>query len=367
MVEFESEVALAPWTTLGVGGPARRFARVGDEAALVAALATARAEGWETFILGGGSNLLVADEGFAGAVIRPEDARLEVIADDGARVRLRAGAGVVWDALVAACVERGLAGVTCLSGIPGLVGAAPIQNIGAYGQEVAEVIEEVHVVERATGRALTLGADQCGFGYRWSRFKGDWRDRFVVVAVTFGLRREAVAPLRYGDLQRHFGGATEAPLAQVREAVLSIRRDKSMVYDATDPNHRSAGSFFVNPVISEAQAAEVEARAVALLGPEGRPPRFPASEGMVKLPAAWLIERAGYSRGFAWGRAALSSRHTLALINPGQATAADLVALAGELRRGVFAAFGVALHPEPVALGFGPEALATLHGPLAGV
>ncbi|MCP4658033.1 MAG: UDP-N-acetylmuramate dehydrogenase, partial [bacterium] len=268
-----------------------------------------------------------------------------------------AGAGVAWDRLVERTVAEGLGGLECLSGIPGRVGAAPIQNIGAYGQEVSETIVAVHAVERTTGEVRNIPDEACGFGYRHSRFKGRWRDRYAIVGVDFLLERRPEGAVRYPELRRRFEGREStdpAPSpAEVREVVLDIRRGKSMVLDPADPNHRSAGSFFVNPTVTPEAAREVRER----LEPPGsdpgnRMPAFPAAGGRVKLAAAWLIERAGFHRGYRLGKAAVSTRHALALVNTGGATAAEIVALASRIRRGVRDACGVPLEPEPVFLGF---------------
>ncbi|MEM1203809.1 MAG: UDP-N-acetylmuramate dehydrogenase [Acidobacteriota bacterium] len=356
---YEQDVPLAGLTTLGVGGPARWLARCDSEAAVAQALAWGRERGLRTFVLGGGSNLLVADTGFDGLVIQPEADALDLV-DGGATVLLRADAGVDWDHLVATATAEGLAGVECLSGIPGRVGAAPIQNIGAYGQEVAEVVRSVRVVDRRSGAATDLSAESCGFGYRQSRFKGEWRDRFVITRVDFELRRGGPGPIRYGELARRLGGRLGEPsasLEEVRGAVLDLRRSKSMVLEPAaegtpkDPNRRSAGSFFVNPVVDTADADDVARRAVANGSTRGLP-RFPAGPGRVKLSAAWLIEEAGFPRGYARGPAGLSTRHTLALVNRGGADAHHLVSLAREIRTGVQRVFGVTLVPEPVFLGF---------------
>lgn len=358
-LHLEEDAPLAPLTTLGVGGAARWLARVPDAATLRAALRWAAGRRVPVFVLGGGSNLLVADSGFDGLVVQQTGDGIELVAEDD-RVVVRAEGGGEWDALVARCVAEGLAGMECLSGIPGQVGAAPMQNIGAYGQEVAESIVAVHAIDRRTGEAVSFRGDECGFAYRHSHFKGPWRDRYVIVAVDFGLQRRATGTVRYPDLRRRFGLADDAtagpPLAEVREGVRAVRAEKSMLLaDPEDPNRRSAGSFFVNPVVSAAEAEAVRRRAAERTADPM--PAYPASPGSadVKLSAAWLIERAGFHRGHRRGRAALSSRHTLALTNQGDATAAEIVALAAEVRRGVREAFGVTLSPEPVFLGFDRE------------
>ncbi len=356
-VPIEEGVPLASLTTLEVGGPARCLARCRGTIETAEMLIWAEAQGLRPFIVGGGSNLLVADTGLDGVVLRQLDDSI-AIENAGEQVRVRAGAGVVWDELVERAVEEGLGGLECLSGIPGKVGAAPIQNVGAYGQEVSETIETVRVVTRTTGVLGRLPGRQCGFGYRMSHFKGEWRDRYLVTGVDFLLPRRRAGTVRYPDLQGRLGmtpGGPAPTLAEVRSAVLEVRRSKSMVIDPDDPNRRSAGSFFLNPLATPAQADAIRRRC------SGELPEFPAAGGRVgraggaqavKVPAARLIEEAGFARGFTLGRAGISSRHSLALINRGGATAADIVALAAAIRRRVRDAFGVTLTPEPTFLGF---------------
>ncbi|XXU61372.1 UDP-N-acetylmuramate dehydrogenase [Sorangium sp. So ce1078] len=359
---------MAPLTTLGVGGPARFFAEADGEAAVVEAFRFAEARGVPLFVLGGGSNLLVADRGVDALVLRVRVRGVEVVRGDGGaggddgrgpRVLVRAGAGEGWDDLVARAVAEGWAGVECLSGIPGDVGATPIQNVGAYGQEVAETIAEVQAIDRATGAAAVLAGADCGFGYRDSRFKRAWRGRYVITAVTFALRPGGAATVRYPELQRALAappGGAAPPLAEVRSAVLALRRGKSMVLDPGDENGRSAGSFFMNPTLDADAAAGALARieAAGVLAPGEAIPQYPAAGGRVKLSAAWLIERAGFVKGTRHGAAGISTRHTLALVNRGGATAAELLDLARRVRRGVLDRFGVALSAEPDLVGFAP-------------
>ena len=332
------DVPLGPRTTLGVGGPARFLLEVTDETVVRRGLEWAAEGECPVLVLGGGSNVLVADSGFDGLVLcmKGRGARF------GADGRVVASAAEPWDALVAEATRRGLAGLECLSGIPGLAGAAPIQNIGAYGQELAEVLESVRVVERSTGRAETLGVAGCGFGYRTSRFKAE--GEHVVVEVRLHLRPGGAPTLRYPELRGRVPDG--AGLEAVREVVLDLRRGKSMLVEADDPNRRSAGSFFLNPVVGA-----TEAERVAALAPEGMP-RYPQPDGRVKLSAAWLIERAGLSKGHGEGPVGLSTRHTLAIVNRGEAQAADLLRFAGQVRTRVFDRFGVTLSPEPVFVGF---------------
>ena len=352
---IRDRVPLAPLTTLEVGGDARHFTEATDEAAVVAALRWAAARDLPVAILGGGSNVVVADAGFDGLVIRvaPRGLRFDAAADG--TVTLTAGAGEPWDALVAEAVARGLGGLECLSGIPGLAGATPIQNVGAYGQEVADTIRSVRVLDRATLQVRELAAADCGFGYRDSRFKREPR-AFVVLTVTFALRPGAPPALRYPELAAALAGAADPTLAAARAAVLALRARKSMVIRADDPNRRSAGSFFTNPVVEASAADEVARRA----GPAGTAmPRFAAGPGRVKLSAGWLIEQAGFAKGLRRGAVGISTAHALALVNLGGARAADLLALAAEIVAGVHDRLGIVLVPEPVLLGGTWPALAS--------
>ena len=352
----EEKVSLASLTTLEVGGPARYLARSGGARELCDLLLWARKRKLPVFVLGGGSNLLVADSGFEGLVIQLEGGAIR-LESRGDRVLVKADAGVAWDLLVERVVAEGLGGIECLSGIPGRVGAAPIQNIGAYGQEVSETVEEVVGVDLTNGESQRWPGKRCGFGYRTSHFKGGWRGRFAVTRVDFLLPRRTHGAVRYPELRRRLGSVRDAPtpgLAEVRAAVLEVRRSKSMLIEAEDPNRRSAGSFFTNPLVEPELAEHVRRCAT------GEVPAYPAPDGGIKLSAARLIEEAGFSRGYRLGRAALSSRHVLALVNLGGASAAELIALAAKIRTGVRAAFGVTLQPEPVFLGFDQDADALL-------
>lgn len=361
-------MSLAPFTTLEVGGEARFFLEARDRAAVIDALAWASARGLRVVVLGGGSNLLVADRGVDALVLRMRIAGVEVH-DEGDRVIVRAGAGEPWDALCARAVQAGWAGIECLSGIPGDVGATPIQNVGAYGQEVAETITEVVALDRGSGREIVLDHAACGFAYRDSVFKREGQGRYVVVAVTFALRPDGAPTVRYPELRRAIeagaeGAASGPTLAQVRAAVIALRRGKSMVLDPADENRRSAGSFFTNPMITVEHLERVRARVAAagVLAPGEAMPEFPASLGRVKLSAAWLIERAGFVRGTSDGAVGISTRHTLAIVNRGGATAAAVLAFARRVRDRVEDRFGVALTPEPVLLGFTPEEIAGVQG-----
>jgi UDP-N-acetylmuramate dehydrogenase len=345
-------VNLADYTTLGLGGPARGFVRAGSEAELIEAVWAADGGGEPILILGGGSNLVVADEGFGGTVIQVAVTGIDRDPGDGL---VTVAAGEDWDAVVAWTIAAGLAGLECLSGIPGLTGATPIQNVGAYGQEVAETITAVRTYDRVTGQISIIPNDRCGFGYRTSVFKRDDAGRHVVLSVTFRLAEQPLSmPVRYAELAAALGVQVGDRVAStaVRSAVLDLRRSKGMVIDATDPDTRSAGSFFVNPVLDGAALAAVEAAARARCGDGTRVPRFDAGAGLVKVPAAWLIERAGFGKGFSPGDGArISSKHTLALVNSGSASTAGLIELARQIRDGVRDTFGVSLTAEPVLVG----------------
>jgi UDP-N-acetylmuramate dehydrogenase len=336
-------VQLRDLTTLRLGGPAGRYLEVADEQAAVDAVRAADRAGEPLLVMAGGSNLVVADEGFPGTVVR---IATRGVARDGAM--LEVAAGEPWDAFVADCVAGGLAGVECLAGIPGSVGATPIQNVGAYGQEVAETIAAVRVLDRARDAIEELAPADCRFTYRSSAFKRE-PGRWVVLAVRFALRESArSAPIRYAELARALGVELggRAPLADVRAAVLALRRGKGMVLDPDDPDTVSAGSFFTNPVLDAGAFAALRARAGA------EPPAWPQDDGRVKTSAAWLIERAGFHRGYGNPAGiAISSKHTLALTNRGAGTTAELVALARAIAVGVRDAFGAELTPEPVFVG----------------
>jgi UDP-N-acetylmuramate dehydrogenase len=359
-VRAPSATPLGPLTTLRLGGPAGRLVDARTEAELVDAVRDADAAGEAVLVLAGGSNVVVADAGFAGVVVRvlTEGVRAQELGGD--RVRLTVQAGEPWDPIVARSVREGLAGLECLSGIPGSTGATPIQNVGAYGQEVATTIESVRAYDRAARAVVDLPASACGFRYRGSRFKG--AATHVVLAVTFVLPRSPRSePIRYAELARalRVRPGDRVPLAAVRDAVLRLRRGKGMVVDPADPDSVSAGSFFTNPVLEPEAFAALERRAAARLGPDARPPAFPEPDGRVKTSAAWLIERAGFTKGLERGRVGISAKHALALVNRGDATTAELVALAAEIAAEVRAAFGVDVVPEPVFVGHAWTAPAT--------
>jgi UDP-N-acetylmuramate dehydrogenase len=380
MTTVREHVPLSAYTTLRLGGPARSFAEAASDAEIVAQVRAADGRGEPLLVLGGGSNLVVADEGFRGTVVKIASSGIELGEPgngepgpggpggpggegDGPAVTVTVAAGEDWDGFVSWSLREGLSGLECLSGIPGLAGATPIQNVGAYGQEVSQVITSVRAYDRVGRATVPLPNADCGFGYRTSAFKreaaqaGGVTGRFVVLAVTFRLRRSALSqPVRYGELARSLGvgEGDRAPLGQVRAQVLALRRSKGMVLDPADPDTRSAGSFFTNPVVTQAQFAALQQVVAATGGPGARIPRYPAPGGMVKVSAAWLIEQAGFGKGYPGGGGSvsagprISAKHTLALVNPGGATAASLLALAGEIRDGVRKAFGIELTPEPV-------------------
>ena len=366
MATIREQVPLSGYTTLRLGVPARRLAELASEAEIVAEVAAADRRREPVLVLGGGSNLVVPDEGFPGTVVRiaSRGLRRERAADGS--VELTAAAGEDWDPLVAACAADGLAGLECLSGIPGLAGATPIQNVGAYGQEVGGTVSAVRAYDRERAVISSLPASECGFGYRTSVFKRQAQavaaatGRFVVLAVTFRLTSSPLSlPVRYRELAGRLGipEGGQAPLAEVRTAVLALRRGKGMVLDPADPDTRSAGSFFTNPVLDADGFAALRRLVARSHGEDARIPCYPAGGGRMKVPAAWLIEQAGFWKGYP-GKPddpapgpRISTKHTLALVNPGEATTASLLELAREVRDTVRRTFGVELTPEPVLIG----------------
>jgi UDP-N-acetylmuramate dehydrogenase len=351
---LREHVPLAPYTTLGLGGDARYFVECSSPDQVRAALTYGSDRRLPVYILGGGSNVVFPDGGFPGLVLRVTIGGLDY--RDGPGPEVTAGAGVDWDTVVQGAVERGWTGIECLSGIPGTVGGTPVQNVGAYGQEIAETLVSVTCLDRTTLERRTLTAAECGFGYRDSRFKRGDRDRYVVLDVTLRLARDHAPQIRYAELRdavaRKTGIEAVRPadaVRVVRETVLALRRGKSMVLDPSDPNTRSVGSFFTNPVLSPAAFAKLEARWRGTAGQgagAGAPiPTFAADSG-VKVPAAWLVERAGFPKGYRRGGVGISSRHALALVNFA-GTSAELLALAESVRAGVEARFGVRLEFEP--------------------
>jgi len=350
----QENVPLAARSTLGVGGPARYFVEAQTIAEAAEALEWARESANAVTLLGGGSNVVIADAGVPGLVLQMADGQCELLEATQDVVRIRAGAGVAWDDVVSRAVARGFGGIECLSGIPGFVGAAPIQNIGAYGQEVADVIEAVELLDVHTGILFWLSAAECGFGYRDSVFKRQ-PHRHLICSVRLRLKPNAQPDVRYVQVAEVLDGVTVPQAAKglclVRDVVLRLRRQKAMVLDAAEPDSRSAGSFFTNPVVLPDVAAAVQARLSPTLRPDDAMPRWPAGDA-VKLSAAWLIERSGMAKGYGEGPVGLSRKHTLALVNRGGATASDVLAFADHVADRVLETCGVGLQREPVLLGF---------------
>ena len=347
-MQFLEQVPLAPYTTFQIGGPARWFAEAASEEDIAGGVAFATERRLPLFILGGGSNLLVSDAGFPGLVLR---IALQGIASthNNDQIIVSAAAGEDWDGLVAYAVAANAAGVECLSGIPGTVGGTPVQNVGAYGQEVAQTIVMVRAFDISTSQFVNLAAAACGFSYRRSIFNSTERERYIVSRVEYRLRQGAPASFAYADVAKYFGSRNMASptLAEVREAVRSIRAQKGMLLVPGDADCRSAGSFFKNPVVPLAKLETVAQE----LGIEKQGiPAYPAQDSQVKLSAAWLIERAGFAKGYALGNAGISSRHTLALINRGGASAAEVTALRDRVIDAVASRFAIRLEPEPVWL-----------------
>ncbi|CAN5571294.1 UDP-N-acetylmuramate dehydrogenase [soil metagenome] len=387
---LQTDVPLAPFTTLKIGGPTRFFVKAETERHVIEAFEFAKENKLELFVLGGGSNILVSDQGFDGLVLQiaikgilseppsvaggltrlmepsiDETNCLQPPAPAGGSDTLHtylvtAAAGEDWDDFVRYCVDRNLAGVECLSGIPGFVGGTPVQNVGAYGQEVSETIESVRCLDRSTGETVHLSNAECEFTYRTSLFNTLMRDRFIVLSVTYALTQGGEPKIVYKDLVDYFAenmaaerrqDASVPPkgvtLSEAREAVLEIRASKSMVIDACDPNSRSAGSFFKNPIVNKEKLAEIGKK----LG-IGSVPHFTMDEKNVKIPAAWLIEQSGFYKGFILGNAAISTNHSLAIINRGGASAAEILALKDLIQGEVGTKFGIELRPEPLFVGF---------------
>jgi len=348
-------VPLAPMTTIGIGGPARHFAEVTTAEALVAGAQWARAEGKPLFVLGGGSNIIVADRGLDGLVLRVSIRGFEhdVNADD---VTLSAGAGEEWDPLVAYCVERGWAGFECLSGIPGRVGATPIQNVGAYGQETRDTMVSLEAFDLIEDKVVSMTAEECEFGYRTSRFKTRDHGRFVITRVMYRLLPYGQPTIRYPELERYLDASDSGArtVSSVRAAVLALRRRKAMVIDPLDSDSRSVGSFFVNPTVSVQEFETIKSRA----GMSSDMPAFPVGENEIKLSAGWLIERSGIKRGYVLGNVGISTKHALAIVNRGGGSASEVIKLKGLIQERVFERFGIRLKPEPVFVGFDedPEA-----------
>ncbi|HSP16930.1 MAG TPA: UDP-N-acetylmuramate dehydrogenase [Thermoanaerobaculia bacterium] len=348
MLRIEENIPLAPLTTIGIGGPARYFIRGTTVDEIREAVDWSAQHSQPLFILGGGSNLLISDGGFPGLVLQI-DLRGIVVESEDEFATVKVAAAEPWDAFVAMAVEHRWAGIECLSGIPGSTGATPIQDVGAYGQDVSETIIRVEVLDRTTGLVKSLTNWDCRFGYRTSLFKNFQRDRYVVLNVTFRLKVGGDASVRYPELRRYLDerGHSERDLRLVRDAVIAIRKRKGMVIDPRDPDTRSDGSFFTNPVLSAAELERFLKKSDAASAPS-----FPASNGTVKLSAAWLIEHAGFTKGFVHGNVGLSTKHTLAVINRGGGTAREVRELVSMVQQRVRETFGVDLHPEPNFIGF---------------
>lgn len=356
-MKIQENVPLAPFTTFQVGGPARYLVEAHSESDVKDALHFAAERRAPLFVLGGGSNLVIADAGWPGLVLKIALAGIEFSADGG-DVLFQAGAGESWDDFVAQAVECNCAGIECLSGIPGTVGGTPVQNVGAYGQEVSQTITTVRVLEIATGKVSELSNEQCGFAYRTSVFNTSQCDRYIVLEVHYRLRQGGKPTVDYADVKKFFAAAgTQPTLQQVRDAVREIRRSKAMLLVSGDEDCRSAGSFFKNPLVSRAEADSIEALARQRV-PDKPLPSYPAQGGQVKLPAAWLVEHAGFHKGYTRGPVGISRKHSLAIVNRGGATACDILALKKEIEDKVFHVWGVRLQPEPVFVGFEQPAIA---------
>jgi UDP-N-acetylmuramate dehydrogenase len=350
-LRIQENIPLAPLTTFQVGGPARYFIEARTAQAVKDAVAYATERKQPLFVLGGGSNLVIADEGWPGLVLKIALAGVE-FEGDRQTMRFQSGAGENWDSLVALAVSKNCGGVECLSGIPGTVGGTPVQNVGAYGQEVSESITQVRALEIATGAVQELNNADCGFAYRSSTFNTTERDKYIVLEVTYLLRRDVGPKIEYADLQKFFAANTAQPtLQQVRDAVRSIRQSKAMLIVSGDEDCRSAGSFFKNPIVSQSEADRIQGLAEKI-APGKSLPRYPAENGQVKLAAAWLVEQSGFHKGYGTGAVGISRKHTLAIVNRGGAAAKDIIALKNEIQAKVFDLWGVNLHPEPVFVGF---------------
>ena len=340
-MQLQEQIPLAPFTTFGIGGPARWFTEAQDEASLVEAVQLARLRGWPLFVLGGGSNLLVSDQGFPGLVVH---IAMKGVAHTGDTFNV--GAGEDWDSFVSLAIERSYGGLECLAGIPGTVGGTPVQNVGAYGQEVSGTITSVRVLDLNRLTFTELPASACGFAYRHSIFNSTHRGRFIVTQVSYRLHHNAFPVLSYPDLKRHFQDRSEYPsLAEVAAAVRAIRNSKGMLLVEGESDCRSAGSFFKNPIVSEVFYDQVAS------GSSSPVPHYVATPGFVKIPAAWLVEQAGFQKGTIAGPAGISKRHTLALINRDHAAAKDILALRDQIVTAVEAKFQIRLEQEPVWVG----------------
>jgi UDP-N-acetylmuramate dehydrogenase len=348
-MELQENVPLAPLTTLGVGGSARYFVKATSADEVEQAVGFAQQRKLSLFVLGGGSNLVVSDRGWDGLVLNIGILGIKESEELG-RAFFEVGAGVDWDEFVAHSVSRNCAGVECLSGIPGSVGGTPVQNVGAYGQEVSETIVSLLAFDLGKNKVREMDAAECGFGYRTSIFNTTERGRYIILRVTYALTGDGKPHLRYADLQKYFAGRDGMEsLSETREAVRRIRASKGMLISPGDPDSRSAGSFFKNPVLSGAQHEELVRRAAERTL---QVPSYPALSQQHKISAAWLVENSGFKKGYGNGRVGISNKHALAIVNRGGATAADIVALKDEIQARVEQTWGIRLEPEPVLVGF---------------
>ena len=348
-LKIEENISLAPLTTLKIGGAARYFVKAETIEDVKDAFDWATQNDIKLFILGGGSNIVVADTGFDGLVLQIALKGITERQQDD-KIFITAQAGEDWDSFVAYCVKRNYAGIECLSGIPGFVGGTPVQNVGAYGQEVSETIVSVRVFDRKQNEVIQLNNEQCGFAYRRSIFNTTEKEHYIVLSVTFALSVNGAPAIRYKDLQNHFTENSSPTLQEVRDGVIEIRSQKSMVINENDPNSKSAGSFFKNPIVSQEGFCLIEEKAKQFGFNEV--PHFSAEGNQVKIPAAWLIERSGFCKGYVRGHAGLSANHTLAIINRGGASAKDVIELMHEIQSKVEEKFSIQLKPEPVFIGF---------------
>ncbi len=346
---IRENVSLAELTTIKIGGKARFFYSAQTEDEIIEAVQFAELNRLKIFLLGGGSNILIADEGFDGLVLQIALKGISTFAKEDGRIYVTVSAGEDWDQFVAFCVKKNFAGVECLSGIPGLVGGTPVQNVGAYGQEVSETIVSVRCFDRRTKKFVELLNDQCGFAYRSSIFNTTQKNRFIVLSVTFALQPDGIPKILYRDLQNYFKDKKPS-LQETRQVVISIRSAKSMVIDDGDENSKSVGSFFKNPIVSLEKFNEIEneAKNLKIIEKTENIPNYTVDDESVKIPAAWLIEKSGFYKGFRFGRVGLSTKHTLAIVNLGNATARDVLNLKDLIQSKVKKKFAIELQPEPV-------------------
>jgi UDP-N-acetylmuramate dehydrogenase len=350
-VNIQENIPLASMTTLHVGGPARYFIDARTETEVKDALDFAAQRSLPLFVLGGGSNLVVADSGWPGLVLKIALRGIEFEFEKD-NMLFYAGAGENWDDLVALTVGKDCAGIECLSGIPGTVGGTPVQNVGAYGQEVSQTIAKVRALDISSGTSGEFTNEECAFAYRTSMFNSTHQGKYIVLEVGYRLKLKGEPVVEYADLKKYFANTNGRPrLQDVRDAVRKIRQSKAMLIVPGDEDCRSAGSFFKNPLVTSVEADRVQTLAHARV-PDKAMPRYPGENGSVKLSAAWLVEQAGFTKGHALGPVGISRKHTLAIVNRGGASANDVIALKDEVQKKVFDVWGVKLHPEPVFVGF---------------